>query len=394
MRGVPRASPPQPRRAFPGAFGAAMTPAPSPPALVVRGPDSLPALVPHLVGFHPAASLVLVGLAPQRRTVRVTVRIDLPEEGDDLVDVLDAWAPSLAALPAAGALETILVLYPRPDEAPWGAGPARDLPHRALVDELAADLGEAGIHALDAVCVVGERMRSYWCDDSTCCPPEGRVADVRESLRVRATLVAHGSAPLASRDLLVGALAPRSPDDPLRLAVDRARDGVVIRMPSGALRRVEHFVAGARDLADDPRTTARLVRLVVMAGWLCSAIRSRDLLLRTLTVDPDPAGLAAARTVLAEAVRCADGPDAAPVASVLAVCCWVAGDGAAARVALERAMSADPAYPLAGLVSAALDTGTPPWTWVAMMGEVSVEEILGEDAGVVDDPEEPVVRGA
>jgi len=30
-------------------------------------------------------------------------------------------------------------------------------------------------------------------------------------------------------------------------------------------------------------------------------------------------------------------------------------------------------------VSAALDTGAPPWTWVAMMAEVSVAAILGDD---------------
>jgi hypothetical protein len=136
----------------------------------------------------------------------------------------------------------------------------------------------------------------------------------------------------------------------------------------------------------DPRNEASLVRLVVMVGWLCAQIRPRDLLLRTLTVDPEPQVLAAARAILAEAVRCGSGAEVAPVASVLAVCAWVDGDGAAARVALDRALAADPAYSLAALVSAALDTGTPPWTWVAMMSELSVEDILGakdvEDAGV------------
>jgi hypothetical protein len=371
-----------------------MTHAPATPALVVRGPDSLPALVPHLVGFHPADSLVLLGLAHERRTVRVTVRIDLPTSDADVVQVVDAWASSLMALPQSGADDVVLAVFPRDEESPWLGVEPDDLPHRALVDELAEELREAGIRSLDAVCVVGDRIRSYWCEDLSCCPPEGRRADPRELLRVRATLVAHGSAPLSSREALVHSLDERPGDDPLRTAVDRARDGVVIRMPSGTEPRVRHVVDGLRGLASDPRNDATLVRLVVLVGWLCASVRSRDLLLRTLTVDPEPQVLAAARTVLGEAVRCASGESVAPVGSVLAVCAWVDGDGAAARVALDRALDADPAYSLAGLVAAALDTGTPPWTWVSMMSEVSVEEILGGESLEPDEPDDRVRSGA
>jgi hypothetical protein len=371
-----------------------MTHAASGGALVVRGPDSLPALVPHLVGFHPTASLVLLGLAPERRTVRVTMRLDLPDAETDVPDVVDAWAASLAALPQAGALEVILAVYPRPPDDPWGDDGTWELPHLDLVDVLAAELRRAGILALDAVCVVGDRIRSYWCEDAACCPPQGRVVDSAESLRVRAAFVVHGSAPLSSRDALVHTLDQRPVDDPLRCAVDQARDGVVMRMPAGTRQRVEHVVAGARAWATDPRNEATLVRLVVLVGLLCARIRPRDLLLRTLTVDPEPQVLASARTILAEAVRCASGPAVAPVASVLAVCAWVDGDGAAARVALDRALDADPAYSLAALVSAALDAGTPPWAWVAMMSEVSVGEILGEGTGQVAEPGERASTGA
>jgi len=355
-----------------------MTYASAPPALVVRGPDSLPALVPHLVGFHPSESLVLLGLEPERRTVRVTVRLDLPRSPADADAVVDSWSQALLALPQAGALEAVLVVYPAAADSPWAGGAAEDLPHRRLVDELAAELVDAGIEALDAVCVVGDRIRSYWCPDPACCPLEGRAVDTAESLRVRASLIEQGSAPLGSREDLVLGLAERALTDPVRQAVDHARDAVVIRMPSGTEARVQRFVEGVRELAADPRNHATLTRLVVMAGWLCASIRPRDLLLRSLTVDPEPRVLATARTVLGEAVRCASGRPVAPVASVLAVCCWVAGDGASARVSLDRALGADPSYSLAALVSAALDTGAPPWSWVSMMAEISVAEILGD----------------
>ena len=363
------------------ALRAAMTHAPASPALVVRGPDSLPALVPHLVGFHPRASLVLLGLAPERRTVRVTVRMDLPKASDPSADVVDAWSVSLTALPQAGALEAVLVVYPRDADSPWRTDVPADLPHRELVDEVAAELRDAGVVALDAVCVVGDRIRSYWCLDPSCCPAEGRPVDGVEALRVQAMLVEQGSAPLASREELVRGLAPRDADDPVRQAVDRARDAVVVRMTAGVPQRVDRFLEDVRDLGLDPRNGAALTRLVVVAGSLCATIRSRDLLLRELTIEPDPAVVNAARTVLGEAVRCSSGPEVAPVASVLAVCSWVAGDGAAARVALDRALAADPTYSLAALVAAALDAGTPPWTWVSLMSEVSVASILGQEAG-------------
>jgi hypothetical protein len=359
-----------------------MTHAPVQPALVVRGPDSLPALVPHLVGFHPTASLVLLGLEPERRTVRVTVRVDLPEAGVPVTDVVDAWSASLSALPRAGALEAVLVVYPRDTDSPWRCTEPAELPHRDLVDELAAELRDAGVLALDALCVVGDRIRSYWCLDLGCCPAGGRLVDAGETLRVRSLLIEQGSAPLASREDLVRGLAARRPDDPVREAVEDARDAVLIRMPAGTERRVERFVDDLRELGRDPRDRASLVRLVVVAGWLCASIRPRDLLLRALTADPDPVVVHTARTVLGEAVRCSSGPEVAPVASVLAVCAWVAGDGAAARVALDRALDADPSYSLAGLVAAALDAGTPPWTWVSLMNELSIDAILGRD---VDD---------
>jgi len=356
-----------------------MTHASVTPALVVRGPDCLPALVPHLVGFHPESSLVLIGLAPEHRTVRVTLRIDLPHPSDAAVDVVVAWSPSLSALPRSGALEAILVVYPGVEDDPWNVARPRDLPLRDLVDEVAAQLHDAGVVTLDAVCVVGERLRSYWCHDAGCCPEEGRQVDRGEALRVRSVLVGQGSAPLGSRQDLLRALAEREPGDPVRAAVESARDAVVVGMPSGTERRVDRVVADLRAYAADPRTPATLTRLVVLAGWLCASIPSRDLLLRALTVDPDPEVIGAARAVLGEAVRCASHRAAAPPAAVLAVCCWVAGDGAAARVALDRAIQADPSYALAALVGAALDAGAPPWTWVEMISEVSIESILGDE---------------
>jgi hypothetical protein len=356
------------------------------PALVVRGPDSLPSLVPHLVGFHPARSLVVLGLAPDTHCVRVTVRVDLPalDLRDD--DAMLPWVSAFDALRRAEATDVILLVYPGDDEDPWAGPVAADLPRRHLVDLLGDELEARGVAMLDALCISGQRLRSYVCDLSACCPREGRVVDATEGLRVRALFVEQGSAPLAKREDLLTALAERPADDPLRARIARSRDGIVSRLPAGVEVRVTQHVEDLRAWGAEPRGSTTLARLVVVAGWLCASVRSRDLLLRSLTVGGDLGLLAAARSVLGESVRCASGVEVAPVASVLAVCCWVSGDGAAARVALDRAFESDPGYSLAGLVSAALDHGAPPWTWTQMMGELSVAAILGED-DLDDDPD-------
>ena len=51
------------------------------PGLVVRAgtPAALLSVVPHLLGFVPEASLVVIGTGPPRDRIRVTLRYDLPD---------------------------------------------------------------------------------------------------------------------------------------------------------------------------------------------------------------------------------------------------------------------------------------------------------------------------
>jgi hypothetical protein len=159
-----------------------------------------------------------------------------------------------------------------------------------------------------------------------------------------------------------------------------------MRLPAGEQAQVEAFVDGVLSWARLPRDQVRLARLVAMVDLLVSTVGRRDLLLHRLTVTPRRSLLGPVRQVLAEAVRCtpeSDGPAFAAVATTLAVCCWVDGDGAAAWVALDRAREADPSYRLATLVATALQHGLPPSTWSVLMSGLTPEELLG---GVPPDP--------
>jgi hypothetical protein len=53
----------------------------------------------------------------------------------------------------------------------------------------------------------------------------------------------------------------------------------------------------------------------------------------------------------------------ADTAAVLGWCAWVAGDGALAWCAVDRAQAADPQHALAGLVSDLLVGAVPPSDW-------------------------------
>jgi hypothetical protein len=57
---------------------------PARPAALVRvgSPDTVLAVIPSLLGFHPSRSLVVVGAGPPRGRIEVAFRYDLPEPPD------------------------------------------------------------------------------------------------------------------------------------------------------------------------------------------------------------------------------------------------------------------------------------------------------------------------
>lgn len=345
------------------------------PRITVSSPDEVPLLVPHLLGFEPGRSLVVVGLAPGHDVV-LTLRFDLPpDQSDDRAERLSHWHRAVSAVAAAGASSAVVAVYPDEEGAAWT--PRVDLPHAAAAHDIATLLELCGLTVGDELCVAGGRMRSYLCSDEGCCPVEGREPDPAERLRVESLFVVHGSAPLRSRAALEASLASRPADDAFVAAVRAARDGVFVRQPAGVVERVEGFVRDVARWGEHPGSTSMITRLVVVAGLLVADIPSRDLLLQRLTGRPRRELLVAARQVLVETVRCSQGQDAAQPAATLAVCAWAAGDGAAARVAVERALDADPGCSLAQLVGSALDSAMPPSTWTAAMRALTDEEILG-----------------
>lgn len=355
---------------------------PAEPVLVARGPESLPVVVPHLVGFVPEHSFVVLGHAAGSNAAAVTMRFDIPAaefSDDELLQALHAWEHSFRALEQVGADAVTVVLYPAAVGDTWGEVIVDELPYRELAELVEQLLVSLGYRVRELVCVVGDRVRSYLCDSLACCPVEGTALDASEALRLSASLVGSGSAPLRSREAIVEALLPRAADDPVRLAVAHARPGALARQSPDMVEQVEsflHAVARWGRHRDERDSTLRFNRLVATAGLVVTDLAARDYLMRELAVECDRPVLEAVRAVLVEAVRCADVGELAALAAVLGVTAWMAGDGAAARVALDRALEADPAYRLAHLVLQALDGGLAPWSWRESMRGLTAEAIL------------------
>src|SRR4051794_28696078 len=143
---------------------------PVPGRIDVRIDDlgELAASIPHLLGFRPRESLVLVSIAgPGGGRVGLTVRADIPPEEH------------------AGAVAAVLtrsVLTDRPggvllavvSEAADVDGDGGDgLPHRGVVRDVVVALAARGVPVPDAILVRDGRWWSYDCPHACCAPTAG-----------------------------------------------------------------------------------------------------------------------------------------------------------------------------------------------------------------------------
>lgn len=317
----------------------------------VASPAELLAVIPPLIGFHPARSLVVIGLAsPPRSHIKVAFRYDLPDPPDP-EHASDIAEHALSVLAGQKLTNAIAVGY----------GPGHLV--TPVADTLRARLRTADVALHELLRVEQGRYWSYMCTDPTCCPAAGTPFD--EASDPAAAMAAAGQNVLPDRAALAATIAPPA--------------GQAAASAQAAAERAEARARQLTAAAPDPRVGLRLLitegRSAVAAAIATyregGTITSDDeiawlaLTLRSLPVRDDawarmdPEHTDAHRRLWSDVTHRAAEPDVPAPASLLAFIAWQSGNGALANIALDRALAADPEYSMALLLRQALDSGVP-----------------------------------
>jgi hypothetical protein len=331
---------------------------PRPPVARLRGPAELAAALPHLCGFVPTESLVVVALRGPRARVGLTMRVDLPPPAHEEPVVAEVVERVLDT-GAGGAF--VVVCTAAADDG--------DLPRARLVHRLLDRLRAGGAPAHDALLVRAGRWTSYLCADERCCPPRGLPlpdpASAGGLSLIAAEAVGRGRVVLADRDELVALVAAPEPDAAvlaLLAAADRRRRARTARQgrsPVGrdALAGWVRALDAAPGRAPTPAEAAALVTAL-------DDVVVRDAVLTGLLDDGD-----ALLWLLLHLGGRTPSPHDAQLCAVLAWTAHARGDGALAALAHDRALAADPGCTLAQLGRQALEAQLDPTAVRAMVAD-------------------------
>jgi hypothetical protein len=331
------------------------------PLLRISSPESLFEAIPYLLGFHPEASLVLVGLDDSQLVV--TVRIDLADLADPVAARL--LPDAIAAMVRGGASSLVGAVY-LDDELNAAVGEQR---RQSWVDALADLTGQAAAAGCRVLDVFVAHRGQWW---SGLCPPSTDTGGHVRSRRLLPNAVSDVSAAatyaglvaLPDRAALAAVLDPAGPEhraglEPLiadaeASAVQAVLDGGASRADRSLKRAIFAAARSSEHTAEtpwSPPTDDEVARF----GVALSAVGMRDAVWMAID-DRRLDGRALWRDL---SRRLPTPYDAAPL-FLFGWCSWRAGNGALASIAAQRAIESDPGYSAADILLAALSRGVDP----------------------------------
>ena len=312
----------------------------------ISGAAGLISAVPVLLGFHPADSLVVMGMRGRRRRLGPAMRIDLPAP-DDLLPAVEFLADH-----AARQADRVAVFC------------YSDCPHARDALELLLDAcRDRDLGVLDAILVRSDHAE-FLPDDRGITDPPIPLPDeddpTHRALTEAAVLAGHRI--LRSREELESSVAPPAGEAAIaaksavqRAAAAMAADLVHAEDRAGVIRGAAERALHAA--ADEHRTahrvsseTAALLSLAVGDRWARDALIAR--VVGSTPEDWVP--------VLLDAVCRVPADVSADLCSLLAVAAYRTGDGALTQVTLDRCLGAEPRHRFGLMLQQMLLSGLAP----------------------------------
>ncbi|GIE32021.1 hypothetical protein Ait01nite_050660 [Actinoplanes italicus] len=300
----------------------------------IRNFSELIAAVPFLLGYHPHSAVTVVGMRDQVIDFGACFDLPPPDLGEAATR---AEFGDVAATIHRQAPETVVII---------GYGPSGLITPAVL--RTAEALLALGMHIDDVLRVHEGRWWSYACDKRDCCPPEGTPCLPPDSV-IATEATYRGEVALPSRADLIALVAPvdGAARQAMTAATDRARsrfaDLVTESVDSKRLRRegrlavreAEKRYRSGGTLTDDE------------TAWL--GVLLADPKLEDYAVDR--AGPQEWRIRLwTEVLRRVEPVHVPAPACLLGYTAWMLGRGALARVAVDRALAAEPGHELSDLL--------------------------------------------
>ncbi|MFI1204547.1 DUF4192 domain-containing protein [Streptomyces sp. NPDC020883] len=372
-------NPTDPAAAVDSAPASPSPPPPTEPQVTLRGPAELADALPYLLGFYPDDSIVMVALHGERTRFGGRLRLGIPTDPSHWPDVGDQLADCLisGARKRSDRLVGILVFLCQ-EPAPGETGQDVKERLRPLAQRLRTACGSLDVPVLEALCLSNGRFWSYCCPDYRCCPADGTPLFLPGTSVMAAAAAYAGMQVRGSLKEMDARLAPRTGPRGVdqEKALDEAASELLPRMlrPDGVgtVRRDTLELAAAmihrfrrdtpsgstraRDACDDALITD------AEAATLILGLQDRATRDRAAEWMDGPDAAAALRLWRALARRCTGGYDehaAAPL-TLAGWVCWSTADGPSARVALSRALTADPDCVFAQLLHRAINEGLDP----------------------------------
>jgi hypothetical protein len=309
-------------------------------AIVLRTPDELLAAIPHLLGFNPQESLVLVPVSQGLPLARV----DLPRTGGDRDEVLRNLSGPYGRNAQPGAMVALVCV-------------TEDRRSAELTSQHLADgLEQVGVATPLRIWATDQRWKELTTGETG-----NRTTETATRISAEAVMVGRAR-PAATRESLAESLmgdrAPVAELLPATRAAAASSDTTAER--HWAVGRLERFHTDGNRL-NDHDAAKMLVAL--------TSTRVRDALWEDMSRD-NATGHTALWTDL---TRRAPDEMRSPAATLLAFSSWLGGDGAKAWCALDQIPDGPP-YSMAALVATLLQEGVNPAVWEQMRAPGAASE--------------------